>query len=255
MHHRTLGNTNVSLSPIAFGAFKIGRNVGIKYPKPYDLPDMAAVERLLNGVLDLGINCIDTAPAYGLSEERIGAAIAHRRREFILSTKVGETFRDGRSTYDFSAAAVRRSVHESLRRLRTDVIDIVTIHSSGDDLRIMNETDCLPAMRQLREEGAIRFLGLSGKTTQGAEAALAWADALMVEYHVEDTSHEAVIAQAKAKGVGIVVKKGLAAGRLPPETAIPFVLKNPGVASLVIGGLNVDHIRDNLRIAAAVNDV
>src|SRR5262245_28620985 len=113
MQHRVLGRSGVRISPLGFGAFKIGRNQGIKYPSGYDLPDESTVSRLLNEVLDLGITYIDTAPAYGLSEERIGRAIGHRRSEFVLSTKVGETFSDGKSTFDFSANGVRDSVTRS----------------------------------------------------------------------------------------------------------------------------------------------
>src|SRR5687768_4809484 len=101
MQHRILGKTGRLVSPIGFGAFKIGRNQGIKYPSGYALPDDVAVERLLNGVLDLGINLIDTAPAYGISEQRIGQFLSHRRNEFTLSTKVGETFEDGHSRYEY----------------------------------------------------------------------------------------------------------------------------------------------------------
>ncbi len=136
MQPRPLGRTGLMTSPLGFGAFKIGRNQKVKYPQGYDLPDESAVARLLNGVLDLGILLIDTAPAYGFSEERIGAAVAHRRREFLLSTKVGETFENGISTYDFSGPAIRASVERSLRRLRTDVLDLVFLHSPGDDLGI-----------------------------------------------------------------------------------------------------------------------
>jgi aryl-alcohol dehydrogenase-like predicted oxidoreductase len=113
------------VTPLGFGAFKIGRNQGIKYPSAYDLPDEASVTRLLNEVLDLGINYIDTAPAYGLSEERIGRAIGRRRSKFVLSTKVGETFADGQSTFDFTERGIRESVERSLHRLKTNVIDIV----------------------------------------------------------------------------------------------------------------------------------
>ena len=71
----------------------------------------------------------------------------------------------------------------------------------------------------------------------------------MVEYHSEDTTHEAVMLKAKENGVGIVVKKGLASGKLPPSVAIPFVLNNDSVSSLVIGGLNIKHIKDNIQFA------
>ncbi|TXT24440.1 MAG: aldo/keto reductase, partial [Planctomycetota bacterium] len=97
MQLRPLGKTELLVSPLGFGAFKIGRNEKVKYPQPYDLPDDTAVERLLNGVLDAGINLIDTAPAYGISEERIGKFLSQRRGEFVLSTKVGERFTNGES--------------------------------------------------------------------------------------------------------------------------------------------------------------
>src|SRR5262245_47651520 len=100
MVRRPLGRTGIQLSPIGFGAFKIGRNQGIKYAQEYNLPSEEDVERLIAGILDLGINYIDTAPAYGTSEERLGRVLGKfRRDDLIVSTKVGETFADGRSTY------------------------------------------------------------------------------------------------------------------------------------------------------------
>jgi len=241
-----------SLSPIGFGAFKIGRNQGTKYQETYNLPDGPSVEALLNGVLDLGINYIDTAPAYGLSEERIGLAISHRRSEFILSTKVGESFDDGASSYDFSERAVRQSIERSLRRLRIDALDMVFIHAGRDDLRIVRQTDAATTLMSLRDAGLIRAIGLSGHTVEAFRAALPWADALMLEYHVNDTTLEPVVAEAAGRGLTVVVKKGLASGRLPPADAIAYILKNPGVASLVVGSLSLHHMRENLRIAMQV---
>lgn len=241
-----LGNTGLHVTRIGFGAFKIGRNQKTKYPAAYDLPDEPAVERLLNEVLDLGINYIDTAPAYGLSEERIGRFLAHRRDEFVLSTKVGETFEHGESTYDFSGKAVRRSVERSLARLQTEVLDVVFVHSDGNDLAIQDKTDCVPVLLDLKAAGTIRAVGFSGKTAAGAERALEWADVLMVEYHRDDASHADVMSAAERRGLGVVVKKGLASGRLDPGDAIRFVLRNPSVSSLVIGGLNLENVRSNL---------
>jgi aryl-alcohol dehydrogenase-like predicted oxidoreductase len=249
MVSRVLGRTNLVVSPIAFGAFKIGRNEKIKYARGYALPGDADVGRLLNGVLDLGINLIDTAPAYGVSEERIGRHISHRRREYILSTKVGETFEDGKSKYDFSKEGITESVRRSLGRLKIDMLDFVFIHSDGNDLRILNETDAVATLLGLREQGLIRYVGLSGKTPEGAKAAMSWADALMVEYHPEDLSHEEVIAEAGRRGAAVLVKKPLASGKIEPAKAIPFVLRNPAVSTLVIGGLSLEHIRENLRLA------
>src|SRR5258708_38194396 len=124
MKLRPMGKTGLAVSPIGFGAFKIGRNEKTKYSQEYPLPDDPTVERLLHEGLDLGVTHIDTAPAYGLSEERIGRSLAHRRAEFTLSTKVGEIFENGRSRFDFSESGVRASVTQSLKRLRTDVIDL-----------------------------------------------------------------------------------------------------------------------------------
>ncbi|MDH4031031.1 MAG: aldo/keto reductase, partial [Chromatiales bacterium] len=116
MQTRQLGDTGISVSALGFGAMQIGD------PR---IPEEQA-EQLLNGVLDLGITLIDTARSYGSSEQRIGRYLARRRDEFILSTKVGygvEGCRDW--TYD----CVRRGVDEARGRLRTDVIDIVHLHS------------------------------------------------------------------------------------------------------------------------------
>jgi len=252
VHHpslRPLGRAGLTVSPLGYGAFKIGRNEGIKYPSEYDLPDEADVGRLLNGVLDLGINYIDTAPAYGVSEERIGHAIGKRRREFTLSTKVGETFENGRSSFDFSRDGIRASLERSLKRLHTEVLDVVFIHSDGDDLRILNETDAVATLQDTKQAGLVRAVGLSGKTVAGATAALDWADVLMVEYHLHNRSHEPVIAAAASRGVGVVVKKGLGSGHLAAAEAIPFVLGNPGVSCMVVGSLNVEHLRQNVELA------
>lgn len=246
MDQRRLGASGPLVSVIGYGAFKIGRNSQTKYGVDYELPDDAAVSRLLNGMLNLGINYFDTAPAYGLSEERIGQAIGHRRSEYILSTKVGEEFENGQSRYDFSRSAIERSVQRSLRRLRTDVLDLLFIHSPADDLKVLQQTDVVPTLLHLRETGLVRQIGHSAKTIAGAHNAMEWADVLMVEYHLSDRSTEPVITDAAAAGVGIVIKKALASGKLPVRDALQFVATNPGVTSLAVGTLNLDHMRDNL---------
>jgi len=252
---RPLGSTGLRVSPIAFGAFKIGRNVGIKYPRAYDLPSDAEVDRLLNGVLDLGINLIDTAPAYGTSEEQIGRAIAHRRGEFVISTKVGERFDDGRSTFDFSMTAVNASVDQSLRRLRTDRLDIVLVHSHGRDLEVLTQTDVVEALLARKAAGDIGAAGFSGKTVEGERAASQWADVLMIEYNLEDRTHEGAVAHAASHGTGVLIKKGLGSGSLDAAHSIDFILSNPHVDALVIGGLNLAHIESNVRIAEGVRGV
>lgn len=250
MDRRPLGRSGPLVSPLGFGAFKIGRNEKIKYPSGYELPDDRQVERLLNGVLDAGVNLIDTAPAYGTSEQRIGRAIGHRRHEFVLCTKVGETFENGRSFYDFSAAGIERSVHRSLQRLKTDAVDLLLLHSDGNDEALCHETDAVPTLQRLRDKGMAARIGLSGKTVAGHRAALGWADAIMVEYHPADRSHEPVMAEAHERGVGVLVKKALASGTLEPAEALRFVLANPAVASAVVGTLRLEHMRADLEAVA-----
>lgn len=250
MAPRRLGRTGLQVTPIGYGAFKIGRNVGIRYARSYELPDERQAERLLHGVLDLGVRYIDTAPAYGLSEERIGRFLSGRRGEFVLSTKVGELFADGRSFYDFSAAAIERSLEQSLRRLRTDAVDLLFVHAPADDVRVLRETDAVAAVLELRRRGWTRAVGLSAKTVDAARLALPWADALMIEYHLEDRSFEPVLAEAAAAGVGVIIKKPLASGRLPPGEALAFVLRAPAVASAVVSTLKLEHLRADLAAAA-----
>ncbi|NNF44282.1 MAG: aldo/keto reductase [Phycisphaerales bacterium] len=249
MDRRRLGRLDLTVSPIGFGAFKIGRNQKIKYADGYDLPDEAAVRTLVDGVVELGINLFDTAPAYGLSEERLGRALAARREDVVISTKAGETFENGVSQYDFTSSGLRRSVQRSLRRLQTDCVDILLIHSDGNDEAILTETDAVETLIDLRDAGLARAIGLSATSADGAALALAWADVLMVEYHPEATGIAPVLADAATAGVGVIVKKALASGRLDPRLAIPFALAPASVASVVIGGLDLAHVAANVRLA------
>src|SRR5712691_1039198 len=115
---RPLGRTGLMVGPIGLGTTKLGRNTDVKYPERFALPSDEAVQELLEGSLRLGVNLIDTAPAYGESEQRLGPFIEANRDRIVLCTKCGEQYKDGRSTYDFSATAIVTSVERSLKRLR-----------------------------------------------------------------------------------------------------------------------------------------
>lgn len=261
MDRRRLGRTGLMVAPVGFGAVKIGRNQGLKYPRGHALPDAASVGRLLHGVVDAGINLIDTAPAYGSSEALIGRYLigprvgpgvgpgAGRRGEIVLATKVGEHFTDGYSRFDFSADAMRRSIAASLKALRTEAVDILLLHSDGRDLEILEHTDAVSVLLEAKARGQTRFVGLSAKTVAGARAALAWADVLMLTYHVEDQSQRGVLDEAAAAGVGILVKKALASGHLDAGAAIAFATAPVAVSAAVIGSLRLEHMRQNLEFA------
>ena len=152
MKYRSLGRTGIRISEVGLGTWGMG---GDRYGRADD----AESRRALLRALELGINHIDTAPIYGNghSEEVIGAAIAGRRHEVVLATKVG-MFPGGRQNFDYSGTAVVREVENSLRRLRTDYLDIYFLHSPDDALF---RDDGLEALVRLKEQGKIRATGFS----------------------------------------------------------------------------------------------
>ena len=249
---RPLGRSGLLVSALAFGAVKIGRNAGLKYPAGFDLPDDETLARLLDGLVDLGIQTFDTAPAYGTSEQRLGDWLRLRpglRERLVLCTKVGEAFdpETAASTFDFSAPATEDSLARSRDRLGCDQIDVVHVHSDGNDAAILDagDTGCVAALIRARAAGHIRAIGFSGKTVAGARAALDWADSVMVTLHADDRSHADVVAEAADRGVGVMVKKGLGSGHLEAAEALAYLAGVPGLSSVVIGSLNATHMRSN----------
>lgn len=121
------------------GTVKFGRNQNVKYPEDFDLPSDEDLKTLLQAAKDCGVNLLDTAPAYGSSEKRIGTLIEGERDDWIIMGKAGEVFEDGQSHYDFSADAIERSLNQSLERLKTDYLDMFLIHSDGNDVDILSD--------------------------------------------------------------------------------------------------------------------
>ena len=138
--HRPLGSTGLTVSPLGLGTVKLGRDQGVKYPNGFTIPDDAAARELLAQAHDLGINLIDTAPAYGTSETRLGPLLRGQRQQWVIVSKVGEEFDNGQSHFDFSPTHTRFSVERSLKRLETDFIDLVLVHSDGNDVAIALST-------------------------------------------------------------------------------------------------------------------
>jgi L-galactose dehydrogenase len=153
VRYKSLGRTGLNVSVIGFGGSPLGNEFGAVDP--------AEGKRAVDAAIEHGINFFDVAPYYGrtLAEERLGAALEGKRDKVVLATKIG---RYDVTAFDFSAKRVRSSVEESLRRLRTDYVDLLTAHDIefGDREQIMQET--IPAMRALVQEGKIRNLGISG---------------------------------------------------------------------------------------------
>ena len=167
MQYRELGKTGLSVSLLGLGSVAFGRTDGLKYPTTPRLPSLAELRDLLAVARDAGVNLIDTAPAYGTSEARLGELLAGRRDDWVLCTKVGEIFEAGTSRWDFSPEHTRQSVRRSLQRLATDYLDVVLVHSNGDDLEIIRNLGTLQVLAQLKSDGLIRAFGMSHKTIAG----------------------------------------------------------------------------------------
>lgn len=251
MQTNRLGQTDLAVSVIGLGTVKFGRNQGVKYPHEFALPSDADILKLLAVSRDLGINLLDTAPAYGVSEERLGKLLKNTRRDFIISTKVGEEFIEGVSHFDFSKAAIIQSVDRSLKRLQTDYLDIVLVHSNGDDENLINKEAVFVTLAALKKAGKIRAFGMSTKTIAGGLLTIEQADLAMVAFHQAYTDEVEVIRQAREQQKGIFIKKALASGHLPMKAsvsdALRFVLSEEGVSSVIIGTLNAAHLEENVR--------
>jgi len=278
---RPLGSTSLEVSEIGFGALEIGRDWAPDVnADPTHLSEKEA-GAVLNALLDAGINFIDTAPAYYLSEEFIGATISHRRDEFILATKVGEHWEPTKNFYDYSAEATERFIDQSLRRLKTDVIDLLQIHSAP--LEVIESGETLEAMLKAKEAGKVKHVGMTGNVEQCAKAIEAGGyETIQVPFSIlHPEAADDVFPQAKAQGIGVIIMRGLAGGKLTkkfekledealregirgflsqggleyePEDlaklATQFVLAEDAVSSVIFGSRKVSHIESNIAAAS-----
>lgn len=254
MLKRPLGNTGIQVSVLGLGTVKLGRNQEVKYPQPFAIPDDKQAARLIAKAQELGINLLDTAPAYGNSEERLGALLKGRRNDWVICTKAGEEFVSGRSRYDFSPDAISASVERSLRHLQTDYLDIVLLHSDGSDMDIVEHSGAMEALQKMRDKGLVRAFGLSGKTSQGNLASVERADTAMVALSPDYQDEMPVIERAAELGKGVLLKKIFNSGHAVADTAATLrsVLTPPGVASAVVGTIDLQHLQDN---AALVDQI
>ncbi|NWD66220.1 aldo/keto reductase [Pseudomonas gingeri] len=257
--HRALGSTGLQVSPLGLGTVKLGRDQGVKYPNGFKIPDDQEARQLLQLARNMGINLIDTAPAYGRSEERLGPLLRGQRQEWVIVSKVGEEFEAGQSSHDFSAAHTRFSVERSLQRLETDFIDLVLVHSDGNDLAILEHSEVYQTLAALKGEGKIRAFGFSGKTVEGGLKALEQGDCAMITYNLNEQAEKPVIDYAARHGKAILVKKALASGHVcldpgidPVRASFELLFAQPGVASAIVGTINPLHLAHNVATVARV---
>jgi aryl-alcohol dehydrogenase-like predicted oxidoreductase len=241
--------------------------------------------RLLNLVLDEGINFIDTSIDYGRSEELIGKFVAHRRSEYVLASKCGCVPGTGMGAeHVHTAENIRAGVEHSLRMLKTDYLDLVQFHRSLSRA----EYDAHGALSEalaLRDQGKVRFVGVSGiLPTLEEQIEMGVFDAFQIPYSALQRQHEDVINRASDAGMGIVIRGGVARG--VPDTwegrryymvsnetmrnywddakldelreggmtrmafMLRFTLSHPGLDTTIVGTRSIEHLQDNLAAAA-----
>jgi aryl-alcohol dehydrogenase-like predicted oxidoreductase len=272
MEKRAFGATGDKVTVLGYGAMEL-RHV-----------KEAKAERLLNGVLDAGINYIDTSPDYGPSEDMIGKYISHRRSEYYLATKCGcDIPPSGNAGVErrhlYTGKQLLHNIDHSLKRLKTDYVDVWQIHNAYPEQ--LQNTDVLETMQQVKESGKVRHIAVSmSGSAQGYGYAqirdylrsegLAF-DAMQVWYSALVRYSEHEITQAANKGIGTIIRG--ATRRIEPydnladactqlnlddlrdsdETAAQFLLRfvitNQDVHTIIVGTKNLDHLADNVSAA------
>ena len=281
MKRNRIGRTGLEVSAIGLGTVELGLDYGAPGASGTAPPQEAEAARLLNYALDRGVDFIDTARLYGTSEEIIGRAIGHRRREFTLATKVFHFAPQG-----LRGAALRErvfdSIHTSLRMLRTDCVDILKVHSAPRDVVVDDEFRDI--LEEARARGLARFLGASVYGEAGMAALRTGRyGCLQIAYNALDRSAESeLIPLAAETGAGLIVRsvllKGVLTSRyqsLPqaladlsaaaaamdslareagitlPELAYRYVLGNPGCAVALAGTARMEELEATLGYAEA----
>jgi len=281
---RPLGRTGVDVSILGYGAMEL-RGA----PRGPAIEDQEA-DRVLNAVLDGGVNLIDTSIDYGRSEELIGRYLAHRRDEYFLASKCGCLLGDpppGATPpfpHDYRAANIRAGTEQSLRRLGTDRLDLLQVHMSPSRSE-MEAGQTVETMQALRDEGKVRFIGMSGILPNLPDhLAMGVFDVFQIPYSVVQREHEDLITAAAAAGAGTLIRGGAARGgpsedkdwRQGPlglaqgegqrrwessgldelignmgrlEFVLRFTLSHPDLSSTIVGTSSVDHLRSNLAVA------
>ncbi|MEM8557774.1 MAG: aldo/keto reductase [Bacteroidota bacterium] len=262
---RAFGDTGLTVSALGYGAGQIGDT---------RLPD-ADVERLLHAVLDAGVTLIDTARGYGLSEERIGRFLAHRRDDFVLSTKIGYGIE---GLPDWTPETIRRGIEEARQRLQSDVLDIVHLHSCPADT--LQHAGVVEALQEAVEAGTVRVAAYSGENDDLAHALHSGAfGSLQTSLNVFDQRDiDGLIAEARTRGRGVIAKRpvgnapwrfaerpdghyaevywdrmrtmGLDFGEEWQDVALRFAAYHTGAHACIVGTTNVAHLQQNVEVVA-----
>ena len=229
MEYRNLGNTGLKISRMGFGGI------------PIQKIDAEGTKKLLHKLVDLGVNYIDTARAYTVSEEYLGYALEGIRDKFVLATKSMARTRE----------AMAADVETSLQNLRTDYIDLYQIHNPNEkDLQqVQAPGGALEALQKAKAEGKIGHIGITLHSVDLFKQAieLPWVETIMFPYNIVETQGQACIAKCGEKGIGFICMKPLAGGAIDDaQTALRFVVSNPNVTVVIPGMGAVEEAAQNV---------
>lgn len=284
MEKRMLGRTGLPVTAVGYGSMEL-RGERVWSGRPVGGQEAG---RVLNEVLDQGVNFIDTAYSYGEAEALIGAHIGHRRQEYILATKCGREVIDRGSYVDTPHCWDRRflndSFEESLRRLRTDYVDLLQLHGPmPEDARREGLVEWLHG---LRSAGKVRWIGISSFLPAAPHfIETGDFDSIQMPYSALERDHEDWISEAAKRGAGVIVRGGVGRGEPgaglgqqdrwalweragmdellePGESRTAFMLRftmsHPHISTIIVGTKNPAHLRDNIaqaRRGALASDV
>ncbi|MDA1311919.1 MAG: aldo/keto reductase [Acidobacteria bacterium] len=279
LNKRRLGRTGLEVSEISLGCVEIGIEYGIPVAGEPRRPAEAEAERLLHTALDLGINHLDTARAYGDSEAIIGRVLSGRREEFILTTKIPVHKQQDLPTADLKQHC-RESLETSLRALRTDRIDVLLLHTAGPE--ILKRED-LGELLSEAGAGRVRSFGASVYGLESARVAIAseWCECVQIAYSILDRRPAVdVLDLAGARDVGVVARSVLLKGALTwryrnlpdeleplrqaveevaeiaggvqalPELAYRYVLSDRGIQTALVGASSAEEVEQAVAFAA-----
>ena len=198
MERRQFGKTDMQVSVLGFGGAEIG----------FEGATEETVARLLKGALDAGLNVIDTGECYEGSEELIGKTVADRRADYYLFTKCGHP--RGIGSEDWSTASLLESIERSLRRLRTDRLDLIQLHTCSET--VLRKGDAIAALQTAREKGYARYLGYSGDGRAARYAVECGAfDTLQTSINIADQEGiDLVLPGAREQQLGVIAKRPVA---------------------------------------------
>lgn len=270
-----LGKTGIDVTKLGFGAMEI-RGPRVWNGRPVTDEDAG---KLLNAVLDEGINFIDTSYDYGRSEELIGKYISHRRSEYVLATKCGCTLVDcgdhDETPHVWTRDNLLHNIVTSLRRLKTDYVDLLQLH--GPTYQQVVDGGLIETLQEIQASGKARHIGISSYMPNLADhLKVPKYETFQIPYSALEREHEEWIARAAARGAGIIVRGGVGqgepgAGRGARErwkvweaakldelleegesrTAflLRFTLSLPELSTTIVGTMKPEHLAENVRIA------